>query len=53
MTVPSGLPSQPGDYLQLDLSAADAAIKAWSLPVHVWFKRTADGWKLVGFERLP
>jgi hypothetical protein len=53
MTAPSGLPSRAGDYLQLDLSAVEPSIKAWAVPVHAWFRRNADGWKLVGFERLP
>lgn len=53
MMAPAGVPSRPGDYLQVALSAADAPVNAWSVPVHAWFKRTADGWRLVGFERLP
>ena len=53
MTAPADLPSRTGDYVQVDIGAADAGRPAWSTPVHAWFKRTADGWKLVGFERVP
>lgn len=53
MPAPADLPSRPGEYLEVALSAADAPVNAWTVPVHAWFRRTADAWKLVGFERLP
>jgi hypothetical protein len=53
MTAASDLPSQPGAYIQVDVSATDASHPAWAAPVHAWFKRTGAGWKFVGFERLP
>jgi hypothetical protein len=52
MTAPAGLPSSEGGFIQVDLSADGASPKEWAEPVHAWFKRTAEGWKLVGFERL-
>jgi hypothetical protein len=52
ITTPPGLPSKTGEFLQIDISADAAAQKEWLVPVHAWFRRTADGWKLVGFERL-
>lgn len=52
MTAPSGLPSAIGDFIQVDLRAEDAPRKEWEEPVHAWFRRTAGGWKLVGFARV-
>ena len=52
MMAPAGLPSGTGEFIQVEISA-EGARKEWAEPVHAWFKRTADGWKLVGFERLP
>jgi hypothetical protein len=51
VSAPSGLPSKPGEFVQVDISADGAAQKEWLVPVHAWFRRTVDGWKLVGFER--
>jgi len=50
---PSGLPSGVADFVQVDIRAEGGAHPSWAQPVHAWFKRTADGWKLVGFERMP
>jgi hypothetical protein len=52
MTAPAGLPSRSGEFIQVDISAEGASQKTGTEPVHAWFKRTAEGWKLVGFERL-
>jgi hypothetical protein len=52
MMAPAGLPSLSGEFIQVDISAEGAAQKEWTEPVHVWFKRTAAGWKLVGLERV-
>jgi hypothetical protein len=52
MAAPTGLPSASGEFIQVDISAEGATQKEWAEPVHAWFRRTADGWKLVGFERL-
>jgi hypothetical protein len=49
---PEGLPSTPGAFVRVDVSATGGA-PSWSLPIHAYFKRTADGWKLVGFDRMP
>jgi hypothetical protein len=53
MTAPAGLPSASGEFIQVDLRADRGSPKEWEQPVHAWFKRTGDSWKLVGFERLP
>jgi hypothetical protein len=53
MTAPAGLPSTPGSYIQVDLSADVAAHPSWKQPIKIHFRRTAQGWQLVGLERLP
>jgi len=53
MTAPRDLPSSAGSYIQVDISAESAANASWREPVHVYFRRTASGWTLVGLERLP
>jgi hypothetical protein len=50
---PPGLPTASGAYVKVQISADVPAYKSWSTPVDAYFRRTADGWKLVGFERLP
>lgn len=42
-----------GMFLRVDVSAPDAFHPSWASPVHAYFRHTADGWKLVGFERMP
>ena len=44
---------RPGRYVRVDLSAKSADHPAWAQPVQVYFRGQADGWTLVGFERLP
>ena len=52
MTAPAGLPSAVGDFVQVDIRAEGGPDPSWAQPVHAWFKRSTDGWKLVGFERM-
>jgi hypothetical protein len=47
------LPGGRGVFVRADISAAGGADPSWSAPVHAYFRRGADGWKLVGFERMP
>jgi len=49
---PAGLPTAPGSYLQIDLSAELAAQPAWKEPIKTHFRRTGQGWTLVGLERM-
>ena len=42
-----------GSFVEIDISAESAAHPSWQQPVRTFFRRTADGWKLVGLERLP
>jgi hypothetical protein len=40
-------------FLQLEVSAIHESHPAWAMPVHVQFRRTTDGWQLVGLQRTP
>jgi hypothetical protein len=42
-----------GMFIRVDIAAPDAHHASWSAPVHAYFRHGADGWKLVGFERMP
>lgn len=42
-----------GMFLRVDISAPGVPQATWSSPVHAYFRHSADGWKLVGFDRLP
>jgi hypothetical protein len=50
---PSGLPSAPGSYVKVTVSAVSKSHPAWVQPIEVYFRRIATGWKLVGLERMP
>jgi hypothetical protein len=53
MQAPAQLRTTPGSYVKVELSATSAEHKSWSQPVQVYFQRQANGWRLVGLERLP
>jgi hypothetical protein len=53
LDAPRNLPVAPESFIQVDLSIDGAGHPSWREPVHAWFRRGADGWTLVGFERLP
>ncbi len=54
LEAPAALPSTPGAVLRVALAARDGAHSSWAVPVHAYFRRTAEGdWRLVGFEREP
>ena len=53
MQAPSGLPTNPGAFIHVEISATAADYPIWATPVHAYFRLDASGWKLVGFERLP
>jgi hypothetical protein len=50
---PSGLPTAAGSFVRVDIKAVNPPHPSWTTPVQAYFQRTATGWKLVGFERLP
>jgi hypothetical protein len=51
MTAPA-LPTTTGSYVEVALSADSDAHPTWREPIRTYFRRTADGWTLVGLERL-
>jgi hypothetical protein len=50
---PAGLPTAPGSFVKVALSAQSPGHPSWAKPVDAYFKRGATGWTLVGLERLP
>jgi hypothetical protein len=48
---PAGLPAAAGSFVRVSISAVDPPNPSWTVPVESYFKRTADGWTLVGLER--
>jgi hypothetical protein len=50
---PAGLPATPGRFIGVDISADSETYPTWREPVRTYFRRGADGWTLVGLERLP
>jgi hypothetical protein len=50
---PFELPRAAGAFIRIELSAVGGPHASWQTPVHTYFRRTADGWRLVGFERMP
>ncbi|HEX5111097.1 MAG TPA: hypothetical protein VFV95_21745 [Vicinamibacterales bacterium] len=52
MQGPAGLPRTEGAYIEVDLSAQSDAHPSWREPIRTHFRRTANGWTLVGLTRL-
>ncbi len=48
-----GLPTAAGSFVAVDIAADSKENAAWRRPVRAYFRRDADGWKLVGLERRP
>jgi hypothetical protein len=53
MSAPPGLPAGDGGFIAVDISAESTDHPSWREPIHVYFRRAAAGWTLVGLERLP
>ncbi len=53
MSAPRELPGADGSFIAVDISAESADHASWREPIHVYFRRAAAGWTLVGLERLP
>ncbi len=50
---PAGLPAANGEFVKVEVAAIDPPKTSWTVPVQVYFRRVAAGWKLVGLERMP
>jgi len=53
MDAPNNLPRTVGGFVAVDISAESSEHPAWSKPVRAYFRRDANDWKLIGFERIP
>jgi len=53
LVAPAGLPTEPGSFVAVQITADGSDYESWRRPVTAYFRRQADGWKLVGLERLP
>lgn len=53
MKAPPQLPGQIGEFVKIELSAVSSVHPTWSQPINSYFRRQAEGWKLVGLERMP
>ena len=52
LPAPDNLPTALGSFVAVEITA-DGEHESWRVPVTAYFRRQADGWKLVGLERLP
>ena len=53
IAAPQGLPAATGSFIAVDISANSREHDAWARPVRTYFRLDADGWKLLGLERMP
>src|SRR5688500_15870625 len=52
VTAPAGLQTGAGSYVRVEISAKGGP-ESWAKPIHAYFRQQPEGWKLVGFERMP
>jgi hypothetical protein len=45
------LPTAAGTFVQIDVSAEAGGAPGWRNPIHLHFRRTVEGWTLVGLDR--
>jgi hypothetical protein len=50
---PSTVSRAPGSFVRAQIAAINPPDTRASVPVDVYFRRTSNGWTLVGVERLP
>src|SRR5438045_9189193 len=48
---PGTLPAAAGTVIRVSVSAVAPVHASWATPIQAYFRRTADGWTLVGLER--
>jgi len=53
LAVPAGVPTTPGSFVEVTISAENAAFPTWKQPIRTHFRRDGANWTLVGLERLP
>jgi hypothetical protein len=50
---PVALPTAADSFIMIELSADSKEYEAWKRPIRSYFRLDANGWKLVGLERIP
>jgi hypothetical protein len=50
---PNNFPNTIGAFVEVDIRADSTTHPAWQQPIRAFFRRTSEGWTLVGLERLP
>jgi hypothetical protein len=50
---PAELPAQMGSFVAVNIAADGTEYESWRRPVRAYFRRNAEGWKLVGLDRFP
>jgi len=53
LRAPGALPTAPGAFVKVVLSAGSGANNPAAPPIHAYFRRLQSGWKLVGLDRMP
>jgi len=53
VAAPAGFSRDGGRFVEIDIACTSTAHPTWQQPIRTYFRKTADGWKLVGLERLP
>jgi len=53
LEAPADLSGDEGSFIAVDLAADSIEHPSCKRPIAVYFRRAADGWRLVGLERMP
>ncbi len=53
IAAPPALPTAAGSFVAVDIFVESDGHPTWRRPIRTHFRRAADGWTLVGLERLP